>query len=306
MNERLPSPRPVPCRLDNLTRAARPLLIGAGACAFLFGLLLLAAYAWPHARWADASALQGFVDLQRPSVNRVAVRVGELGDPREVIAMTLALAAVALARSRPRVAVAVLVLVALTSISSQLLKTVLAYPRYDLSGAGVGPAAFPSGHSTAAMTLAIAGVLVAPRRLRPLAAFVGVGFALAVGFSVIALGWHFPSDVAGGFLLATAWGLVIAAVLRAAAVRLPEGTGRSRGAVMLREAVDRVAAVGLLTAAIGGLVVAGLVTVVLLLNHMSGLVDYADRHTAFVVVAAALAAGAAGLLGVVTLALRRR
>jgi membrane-associated phospholipid phosphatase len=138
------------------------------------------------------------------------------------------------------------------------------------------------------------------------AAFVGVGFALAVAYSVIALGSHFPSDVAGGFLLATGWGLVIASALRAAAARWPEGTGRSRGAVMLREVVDRVAAVGLLAAALAGLALAALVTATLLLTRFSDLVDYADRHTAFVVVAAALAAWAAGLLGVVTFAARRR
>jgi membrane-associated phospholipid phosphatase len=294
------------CTLDAMTRPTRLLLLGVAACAVLFGLLLVAAYAWPHARWVDASALQGFVGLQRPTVNRLAVRIGDLGNAREVTAITLGLIALALARSRPRVALAVVVLVGLTSVSSQLLKALLAYPRYDLEGTGVGPSAFPSGHSTAAMTLAIAGVLVAPRKLRPLAAFVGVGFALAVGFSVIALGWHFPSDVAGGFLLATGWGLVIASALRAAAARWPEGTGRSRGAVMLREGVDRVAAVGLFAAAIVGLGLAALVTATLLLTRLSDLVDYADRHTAFVVVAAALGASAVGLLGVVTLALRRR
>ena len=288
-----------------MTRPARPLLRGVAACAVLFGLLLVAAYAWPHARWVDASSLQGFIDLQRPSVNRVAVRIGGLGDPRAVIAITLGLAAIALARSRPRVALAVVVLVGLTSISSQLLKALLAYPRYNLDGTGVGPDAFPSGHSTAAMTLAIAGVLVAPRKLRPLAAFVGVGFAIGVGFSVIALGWHFPSDVAGGFLLATAWGLAIAAALRGAAARWPDGTGRSRGAVMVREVVDRAAAVGLLAVAIAGLALAALATATLLLTRFSDVVDYADRHTVFVLVAAALAAGAVGLLGVVTLASRR-
>ena len=42
-----------------------------------------------------------------------------------------ALALVALARGRPRVALFVLALLAATSVSSQVLKAVLAYPRYD-------------------------------------------------------------------------------------------------------------------------------------------------------------------------------
>ena len=91
-------------------------------------------------------------------------------------------------------------LIGVTSVSSQLLKAVLAYPRYEgdaIGGAQVAPEAFPSGHSTAAMALALCLVLVAPRALRPLAALVGAVFALGVAFSVIALGWHFPSDAVG-------------------------------------------------------------------------------------------------------------
>ena len=83
-----------------------------------------------------------------------------------------------LARGRPRLAAGVIALVAATSISSQLLKLLLAYPRFSgtVGGAHVDPAAFPSGHSTAAMSVALAGVLVAPPRARPLAAVLGMGW----------------------------------------------------------------------------------------------------------------------------------
>ena len=48
---------------------------------------------------------------------------------------------------------------------------------------------------------------VAPARLRPLAIAAGGAFALAVGVSVLVLGWHFPSDVLGGVCVAAAWTL---------------------------------------------------------------------------------------------------
>jgi membrane-associated phospholipid phosphatase len=291
-----------------MTRGAKPLLIGAGACAGLFALLFAVRYTSPWARDVDASALLGFYRFDRPGVHQLAEWVGHLGGAKAVVAMALGLSAVALARSRPRVAVAVLALVGATSVSSQVLKALLAHPSYDgaVAGKPIDPAAFPSGHSTAAMTLALAGVLVAPRGLRPLAAFVGAGFALAVAYSVIALGWHFPSDAVGGFLLATGWTLLVAACLRAMAARWPEGTVRSRGAAAIREVVDGVAAVGLATAAIAGVVLAGLIVAALLLTRLPQVLGYADTHTAFVVVATAVAVSAAALLGAVTLALRRR
>ena len=47
-------------------------------------------------------------------------------------------------------------------------------------------------------------MLVAPRGLRPLAALLGTGLAIGVSFSILVLGWHFPSDVLGGFFIAGA------------------------------------------------------------------------------------------------------
>lgn len=81
----------------------------------------------------------------------------------------LVLAALAVVRGRPRVALLVLVFIAATSVSGQLLKELLAHPRPQPAGAnlGLGPEAFPSGHATAVMSLALACVLAAPRRARP-------------------------------------------------------------------------------------------------------------------------------------------
>ena len=286
-----------------IRRVSAPLL-GVGACALAFLFLLALAYGSGKARHLDATALQGFLGLQRP----LFVRIGHMGDAVPIAVAGCALAAIAFVRSRPRVALAVLCLVGATSISSQVLKAVLAYPRATTNLAAIQPApeAFPSGHATAAMTIAFAAVLVAPRGLRPLAAFVGWGFALAVSFSVIVVGSHFPSDVVGGFLLAAGWTLVAVAALQAAAARWPERTGRIRAAAVVREGVDRVAAVGLAAAAVAGVILVGLVSVVVLVTRSSDVMAYAEEHTAFVAVALAIAASAVAVLGGVTIVLRRR
>jgi membrane-associated phospholipid phosphatase len=286
-----------------IRRVSAPLL-GTGACALAFLVLLALAYGSGTARRLDATALQGFVGLQRP----LFIRIGDLGDAVPIAVAGALLAAIALVRSRPRTALAVLFLVGATSISSQVLKAVLAYPRFTANLAEVQPApeTFPSGHATATMTIAFAAILVAPRHLRPLVAFVGWAFALAVSFSVVALGWHFPSDVVGGFLLATGWTLIAVAALQAAADRWPERTGRTRAAAAVREGVDQVAAIGLTAVALAAVILAGLASVVVLATRSSDVVSYAQDHTAFVAVAVAIAASAVAVLGGVTVVLRRR
>jgi membrane-associated phospholipid phosphatase len=291
-----------------MTLTPRALLAGAAVIAAAFVALLVVAYGSPGARWMDASALQGFLGLQRPVVTPVTERVAALGNAAEVGLIGAALAFVALARGRPRAALFVVALLGLTSVSSQALKVLLAYPRHEgmLAGTHIHPAAFPSGHATAAMSLAIALVVVVPARLRPLAALVGAALALGVSFSILSLGWHLPSDVAGGFLLATGWALVLLAALRAAAQVFPERTGRSRLAAASRPAVDRIAAIGLTAAAVAGAATAAIVVVGVLVFRLPDVVGYAQDHTAFFAVAIGLMLSAAALLAGLAGVLARR
>ena len=286
----------------------RALLSAAAVVAMAFVALLLLAYWSPGARWLDASALAGFLNLQGPWVTSVTARLVQLGNPVPFALIGCALAGVALARGRPRMAGLVLALLALTSVSSQLLKALFAYPRADakIADAHIDPAAFPSGHATAAMTLAIALILVMPPRLRVPAGIVGVGIALGVSFSIVSLGWHLPSDAVGGFLLATGWALVLLAALRAAETRFPERGGRTRAVAIMAGAVDRAAAIGLTAVLVVGAAVTAVVATILVVFRLPDVVDYAQDHTAFVVVAAAIAVSAVGLLGVLAAAIARR
>jgi membrane-associated phospholipid phosphatase len=290
------------CSLDGVVKTPRTLLLAAGICAGMFLLLLVLAYASSRARTLDANAVQGFVEIPEGRGATLTERISALGDPLPVALAGIALASVALIRGRPRVALAVVLLVGATSISSQLLKAALAYPR-AVGEAVVGPEAFPSGHSTAAMTLALCGVLVAPARLRPLAAAVGMGFALAMAFASLSLGWHFPSDVVGGYLLAAGWTFVLMAALLAGERRRPERPGRF--AIAARSVVDRLAAVGLLAALLAGAAALVLASIAVLSNRSDDVSDFARDHTAAVVVAPAIVSAAALLVAAITALLRR-
>jgi undecaprenyl-diphosphatase len=65
---------------------------------------------------------------------------------------------------------------------------------------------FPSGHAMLSLTLSIAiAVLVPQRHWRSLFLFCGVMLAIAIGWSRLYLGVHYPSDILSGWALAIAW-----------------------------------------------------------------------------------------------------
>jgi membrane-associated phospholipid phosphatase len=272
-------------------------------CAALFAFVVVGAYAWGPTEKLDEAGFNGFVGLDG-APRELAWRLIDFGDVPQVVLITLVLAAVCLLRGRPRSAVAVVGLTAATSVSSQLLKLLLAHPRNPSSITyTLGPEALPSGHATAAMSLAMAGVLAAPRRARLAAAVIGSALALGVGASVIVAAWHFPSDVIAGYLLATGWALTFVALLYEADRRFP-ATERWAGTALAR-ASDRIATGGLDVAAAGLAILGVLVAAGILLADPSHAAWFARENTGFVVAAGAIASAALAL-PVATAAVARR
>jgi len=265
-------------------------------------LVYLAAVHVGPVRWLDAAVLNGFTNLDGPTVHGPAQFVARLCDPDRFVWLVAALVAVALLRRRPRTAAAVLLVLGGSGVTTQLLKPALAADRHSplLDDVGqVVAASWPSGHATASMGLALCAVLVAPARLRAWTAALGAVFAVAVTFSFLTLDWHYPSDVLGGFLVAAAWALAAVAVLTWAERRWPHPE-RVRGTrPALRE---QLAPAGV--TATGGALLAAMV----LLARPRQTLDYAAEHTAFVAGAGALAVAALALavgLGVLLRAPRR-
>jgi membrane-associated phospholipid phosphatase len=238
-------------------RPTVPLLV-ALMCTLAFALTGLLALASPGAHERDAAMLHGFVALDRPRVHHAVDVMAHLADPLPYAAAGLVLVLVALARRLPWRAGMVVVLLGATGATAQIIKHLLAQPRFEvwLGNDQVGPAAWPSGHSTAAMTLALCAVLVAPAALRLLAAVCGGAFAVGVGYAVLVLAWHYPSDVLGGFLLAGAWTALAVAFLRVVEpVQRDDraGAGRTRDLLVgLGVAVAAALAAAIVAASVGG------------------------------------------------------
>jgi membrane-associated phospholipid phosphatase len=221
-----------------MTRRVKAPLFAAIACAAAIAPLAALAYSYGPVKTRDLRLLN---DLERETgrVHDLAAALVNLGDLASLLILGAVIVGIGLWFGRRREVIAALVLIAGANVTTQALKSVLEHVRYTAAEQGwemPWANSFPSGHTTAAATLAVALLFVVPARHRLAAAVVGFLLTAAVGFSVMVLSWHYPSDVLGALLVVGAWAFAILAVLRfredrAAAVSDPSRGPRSRWAV---------------------------------------------------------------------------
>ena len=272
-------------------------MVGAALAAVLLLITWLLAFHVSFFRHEDANILSGFVGLHRPRSAPIALAIAEVCNPNPYVYLCAIVVLIALLRRRPGVALVIAIVIFGANTTTQVLKPLLAAPRPALPGIwAISPASWPSGHATAAMSLALCAVLAAPGRLRPAVAALGAVFAVAVSYSFLTLTWHYPSDVFGGFLVATAWTLAGIAALLTVRARRQIDVGADARTPSLRDALRPPAA-----ALLGALLLGALIA----LARPHQVIAYAQGHTAFVVGAASIAAVGLMLATGVMLALRR-
>ncbi len=265
-------------------------------------VLLAAVYAAIHAELvqrADVSILHGFVDLgDHPRVRSLALDLAGLCDPDPYVYLCVIPIAVALLRRRIWVALAIVGILLGANVTTELLKPLLDVQRSYSFPAAPGTGSWPSGHATAAMSLALCCVIAAPGRLRSATATLGALFAVAVSYSFLALAWHYPTDVLGGFLVASIWTLLgVAAIWTAHSHRAPQSAQAHRqGRPTIWAALGPPSAVLLAAVALVALVA---------IAQPHDVVSYARLHKAFMIGAGGIGALALALATGVMLALRR-
>jgi membrane-associated phospholipid phosphatase len=265
---------------DAMLRRPGPALLLASLSAALLALTGVFARVVPLSEQGHAGPLP---DL--PRLTGLLDHVAHSADPGPYALVGLALALIALVRGRWRTALAIPALFVLTGATTEHLKQLVASPRVDEwlgAHAQISAASWPSGHSTAAMTMALCAVLAVPPRARPTVAVLGAGYALGVAYAILTLGWHWPSDVFGGYLVAATYVLGAIAGLAWADLRGPSRRGAEAGARPV-DAVPAVAVALLAACAAAGLALA----------RPHALLGYAHTHTTFVAGAIAIAGLAA-------------
>jgi membrane-associated phospholipid phosphatase len=282
-----------------MTRSTRTALIGALVAAAGVALVRVLAFV-PAIHHADAVALHDFISFDRPSIYGVLTSTAHIADPAPYGVIGGVLMAIALLQGRVRTAAAVLVVLLGAAVTTDyILKPALAAHRFDavLGGYQIPDGSFPSGHATASMALALCAILVATPRWRPYVAALGAAFAIAVSYSFLSLGWHYPSDVLGGYLVAGAWTCLAIAVLRAADARWPAHAGRQVAGRML-SAVE----VKTVAALLAGAVITAVAMVAAVAPDRA--LDFLRLHTIFAVGAAAIALASLTVAGVLAAILR--
>ena len=135
------------------------------------------------------------------------VSVGSVG------ASLLVCVALALVRRRLDLALGAVVVIGGATLSTQILKNDL-FPGLDLSQ---GQNSLPSGHTTVALSIALAAVIVAPPAWRSTVATGVSATASLVGVALVLARYHRPSDVIAATFVCVVWaavGLLTAALVR--------------------------------------------------------------------------------------------
>lgn len=275
-----------------IPRSSRNAALGAGFLAAVFVAFWFAVYHSGYLQRMDVSAYYGFGSTRGwRHLGLLSTLLSGLINPMPYVVLCTVPFGIALRRGRPMVALGIFVIVLGANLTTEILKQVIDLPRgfavpaQDLGGSD----SFPSGHATAAMTLALCMVLASPQRWRPWVATLGSIGAVSVCYAVLVLGWHYPSDTLGGLLIASIWALAGTAVILFGEQRLWRRAPVAEPTVRVLSLRSRV-----LRPSEAALVALGAAGALGLLLRPAGVLNYARVHTSTLV--AGLAVAVLGIL----------
>lgn len=197
---------------DRRRRIVIRLSVAALLCALALVVLAALFVGTRSGQRVDNAALRGQV-VQHPRTAHRSDRVLRTISVGSLVFLGAALMGIALVRGRGHLALGVGAVIAGSNITTQVFKALVTRPDLIPGSHLIAFNTLPSGHSTVAASLAAALVLVAPVRLRPLAATVGALYACGIAAGTLAAGWHRPSDAVAAFAVVGMWTFGVCAVL---------------------------------------------------------------------------------------------
>jgi len=214
---------------------SRLVLIAGGFVALFACLLVLGSIAEDvheqEANALDALATPLLHGLANPTLDAIMRALTDLGSVI-VVAPLFVVALALLIRRHRREALFLAVSTAGSVGLNQSLKLIFHRPRPQLAWAQVQPEfSFPSGHAMNSLVFYVALALIVwgrwGRRAGVISTVLATLLALLIGTSRIDLGYHYFTDVVGGFLAGAAWLLIVAAAFSG-------GPRKRQGVVVLR------------------------------------------------------------------------
>ncbi len=183
------------------------------------GFILLASHIWNQGKgfdW-DISVLQWVHQTARPILDAIALHVTPLGIGWGVIPVLTILGAILTYQRNWRSLLYLIVTPIGSFLLNRTLKLYFHRERPHLWDVFVPDLsyAFPSGHAMASTSFVIVLIVLAwNTRWRWVVLTAGSLFALAIGWTRIYLGMHYPSDVLAGWLLAIAWSMLTLSIIQ--------------------------------------------------------------------------------------------
>jgi membrane-associated phospholipid phosphatase len=268
----------------DIPRRARTAFTGAGLGVAALALTWYAAHEIAWLRRVDVNILLGFLQLNRPRVDRIAQVFVWLCDPSHYVVLAAMPVLIALVRGRRRLAVTALAALVGANGTAEILKPLAAGARDQviIPGVGLTNATWPSGHTTAAVSLALTLIMCVPARLRPAVSGLMALFVIGVVYSLLTLGAHYPSDIVGGFEVAGTWTLFALGVLWTYEAHRPALATR------LSRAGTRVSLLGVVLPPLAALFTALAVGLAVAGTRAHAAIDFANSHVAFIIAASAL------------------
>jgi undecaprenyl-diphosphatase len=209
-------------RLGNFLMSHRVLIVGSLLA--LWTSITVAVTEFGRVDQLDAAASEDAqAHMTRESASW-AEHIANLASTRTALAVTVVAAAVLLIRRHWRSAFALALVFPVTQGAVQLVKLIVERPRPEANAALAEAQgfSFPSAHSATSVAVyaTIAFILIRASRhghSRVAIASLAAAVVLAVGFSRVLLGAHYPTDVLAGW----AFGALVASLCWLAAARIP-------------------------------------------------------------------------------------
>jgi undecaprenyl-diphosphatase len=154
----------------------------------------------------DERALVELNELLGTGLDDLMVAVGRVSDTIPLVGLSLAVAAVLAYHRRFGDLASMTTLLVIAMAGNRLFKELVSRPRPDVrpNPESLSTYSFPSGHAANSLAVVLALLLVAGSdHRRRIVGVAGAAAVALVGFSRLAIGVHYPSDIAAGWLWST-------------------------------------------------------------------------------------------------------
>lgn len=203
-------------------RSLLVLLIAIFFSLFIFEQLAVATWQNPESFSWDKSLLLQVHAIASPNLDWFVPLLSKLGIVWGVFPVTLVVSLILFRQQRWRSLIYLITTLLGSWLVCRTAKILLHRERPHVWESVFLPSdySFPSGHAMSSMTLALALVILTwGSRSCKWVLLIGIGYVLAIGWTRLYLGVHFPSDVLAGWMASIAWTIGVSLLINPHASR---------------------------------------------------------------------------------------